>query len=155
VQFSKARREQRAEVHVSAYGMHLERLTNLRHPTLQHNPTDTSGVVIAPKIVTGPDADTDYVCCAFNATGLVPDFEQRFPGGVKGRVDTAPADNMTACVDICASLYFYGCRAASWNSGQNVGGRESFSRRCLLVLLPSHTLSNTVDTVNAVDSNAI
>ena len=81
------------------------------------NPTDTSGVVIAPQIVTGPDVDVDYVCCAFNATGLVPDFETRFPGGVKGRVDTAPADNMTACVDICASLYYYGCRAASWNSG--------------------------------------
>ena len=32
------------------------------------------------------------------------------------RYDTAPADNMTACVDICASLYYYGCHAASWNS---------------------------------------
>lgn len=85
---------------------------------MQLNPTDTSGVVIAPKIVTGPDADTDYVCCAFNATGLVPDFEKRFPGGVPGRVDTAPADNMTACVNTCASLYYYGCHAASWNSGQ-------------------------------------
>ena len=83
-----------------------------------HNPTDTSGVVIAPTIVTGPENDTDYVCCAFNATSLVPDFEKRFPGGVKGRVDTAPAGNVSACVDICASLYYYGCHAASWNSGQ-------------------------------------
>ena len=46
------------------------------------NPTDTSGVVIAPTIITGPDVDTDYVCCEFNATALVPDFDKRFPGGV-------------------------------------------------------------------------
>jgi hypothetical protein len=28
---------------------------------------------------------------------------------------TAPAENVSACVDICASLYGEGCRAASWN----------------------------------------
>ena len=88
-----------------------------------HNPTDTSGVVIAPTIITGPDTDMDYVCCVFNATALVPDFDKRFPGGLGGRwKSTAPANNLTACVDICASLYYYGCRAASWNSS----GKQCF-----------------------------
>eukprot|EP01051_Picozoa_sp_SAG22_P013818 SAG22_NODE_1595_length_4037_cov_45.725495_3_plen_229_part_00 len=107
-------------------------------PSPTHQPRDrqTSGVVVAPTVVTGPDADTDYVCCAFNATALVPGFATRFPGDVKGRSDTAPAGNMTACVDICASLHYYGCRAASWNSP---------TRQCYLKTAKGHPVHRPGD----------
>jgi hypothetical protein len=73
------------------------------------------------------DKDTDYNCCNLfcdskatpgcNATHPPPaGWRQRFPGGLKGRPDTVPADNVTACIKICTSLYYTdGCKAAAWN----------------------------------------
>ena len=75
-----------------------------------------------PKVVE-QDADTDFVCCElFNATNPPPsDWRQRYPGGVPGRPDTVPADNVTRCIEICRELFhpapdrLLSCGAAAWN----------------------------------------
>merc|ERR1719469_458756 len=75
-----------------------------------------------PKVVE-QDVDTDYVCCdMFDATHAPPDnWRTRFPGGVPGRPDTVPAENVSVCIDICASLFYpeadrnITCKAAAWN----------------------------------------
>ena len=53
-----------------------------------------------PIIVIEQNVDTDYDCCnLYNASHPV------FPGGAPGRPDTAPADSLTKCIEICSSLF--------------------------------------------------
>ena len=79
-------------------------------------PVGTMSIAV-PRLKGALEIDVDYVCCElFNSTNPPPpDWEDHFPGGVTGRPDTAPAFNVTACVEICSSLYYQGCKAAVWN----------------------------------------
>ena len=64
-------------------------------------------------IVIEQNVDTDYDCCE-----LYDKFHPIvFPGGAPGRPDTAPADNLTKCIEICSSLFHSDppCKAAAWN----------------------------------------
>ena len=71
--------------------------------------------IVVPRLKGAFEIDVDYVCCElFNSTNPPPpDWEDHFPGGVTDRPDTAPAFNVTACVEICSSLYYQGCKAAA------------------------------------------
>ena len=78
-------------------------------------------------IVQEQDKDTNYDCCNLfcdskatpgcNVTHPPPGgWHQRFPGGLPGRPDTVPAENVSECIKTCASLYYTdGCKAAAWN----------------------------------------
>lgn len=45
-------------------------------------------------------------------------WRTRFPGGLTGRPDTVPADNVAECIRIATSLYYSdGCKAAAFNNG--------------------------------------
>ena len=74
----------------------------------------STSVRSAPPIVIEQNVDTDYVCCnLYNRSHPVV-----FPGGVPGRPDTAPAETLSKCIDICAGLYYSNppCKAAAWNA---------------------------------------
>lgn len=64
-------------------------------------------------VVIEQNVDTDYSCCnLYNRSHPIV-----FPGGAPGRPDTAPADTLSECIDICKGLYFSNppCKAAAWN----------------------------------------